>query len=85
MNTIKSIMTVNTNNSGWATRVRFADLSERFVIAGGEKNGLPLAKYSLAQAQMATQSLYRAISNHGDEMAIQNTQSLPAGVKVVKS
>lgn len=73
---IKSIGIVNTT-SGWAVRVRFEDLTERFIVAA--------AGYTLAQAQMAQNSLERDIFNHGPSMAEIRTDPLPEGCKVVKS
>ena len=60
MNTIKSITPVE-KSGGWAVRVRFTDGSPAITDD---------AAYTLAQAQMACDSLRRDISNHGQESAL---------------
>lgn len=76
MNTIKSITTVNTT-AGWAARQRNTDGTELFVVCDPASN----QRYTMAQAQVARDSLSRHLANGGETYA----EPLPAGVRVIKS
>lgn len=76
MNTVKSIMAVNTT-AGWAARQRNQDGSELFIVCRPETG----QRYTMHQAQMAADNLRSHLARGGDTYA----EPLPAGVRVIKS